>query len=76
MNLQEYREQVQHKLSELHADIKVLIEINHRQDKHLEKLNGRVSVNEKFRIVAQSWGAFMIFIIPIVISVIIGIWFN
>ena len=37
MNLQEYREQVQHKLGELHADIKVLIEINHRQDKHLEK---------------------------------------
>ena len=42
MKVNEYRDSVTSDLTEVKSDLKVLIEINKRQDEHLLKLNGRV----------------------------------
>jgi len=45
MNLNEYRDGVVDDLTEVKSDLKVLIEINKRQDEHLVKLIGKVEKN-------------------------------
>ena len=45
MKLNEYRDGVVDDLTEVKSDLKVLIEINKRQDEHLVKLNGKVEKN-------------------------------
>jgi len=45
MKLNEYRDGVVDDLTEVKSDLKVLIEINKRQDEHLAKLNGKVEKN-------------------------------
>ena len=46
MKVNEYRDSVTSDLTEVKSDLKVLIEINKRQDEHLLKLNGRVEENK------------------------------
>ena len=58
----------------------MLVKLNERQisifkslqriDKHLEKLNGKVEKNENSVTIIKTWGAAMVFVVPIVITLI------
>ena len=58
----------------------MLVKLNERQisifkslqriDKHLEKLNGKVEKNENSVTVIKTWGAAMVLVVPIVITLI------
>ncbi len=58
----------------------MLVKLNERQisifkslqriDKHLEKLNGKVEKNENNVTIIKTWGAAMVFVVPIVITLI------
>ena len=58
----------------------MLVKLNERQisifkslqriDRHLEKLNGKVEKNESNVTIIKTWGAAMVFVIPIAITLI------
>ena len=58
----------------------MLVKLNERQisifkslqriDRHLEKLNGKVEKNESNVTIIKTWGAAMVFVIPIVVTLI------
>ena len=58
----------------------MLVKLNERQisifkslqriDRHLEKLNGKVEKNENSVTVIKTWGAAMVLVVPIVITLI------
>lgn len=58
----------------------MLVKLNERQisifkslqriDRHLEKLNGKVEKNENNVTIIKTWGAAMVFVIPIAITLI------
>lgn len=72
-HLDDYREKIQHDISEIKGDMKVLIEINTRQDLHLEKLNGKVGEHEEFKIKTKTWGSMALIIFPLVISLLVKV---
>lgn len=67
--IKDYRDAVLSDLGEIKGNVKLVMEINNRQDIHLEKLNGKIAEHESFKIKAKTWGSMALIIVPLVISI-------
>ena len=69
-NVNEYRTETTAMLVKLNERQISIFKSLQRIDKHLEKLNGKVEKNENSVTVIKTWGAAMVFVIPIVVTLI------
>ncbi len=74
-NVNEYRTETTAMLVKLNERQISIFKSLQRIDKHLEKLNGKVEKNENSVTVIKTWGAAMVFVVPIIITlIIITVW--
>ena len=69
-NVNEYRTETTAMLVKLNERQISIFKSLQRIDKHLEKLNGKVEKNENSVTIIKTWGAAMVFVVPIVITLI------
>ena len=69
-NVNEYRTETTAMLVKLNERQISIFKSLQRIDKHLEKLNGKVEKNENNVTIIKTWGAAMVFVIPIVVTLI------
>ncbi len=69
-NVNEYRTETTAMLVKLNERQISIFKSLQRIDKHLEKLNGKVEKNENNVTIIKTWGAAMVFVVPIVITLI------
>jgi len=69
-NVNEYRTETTAMLVKLNERQISIFKSLQRIDKHLEKLNGKVEKNENSVTVIKTWGAAMVLVVPIVITLI------
>ena len=69
-NVNEYRTEITAMLVKLNERQISIFKSLQRIDKHLEKLNGKVEKNENSVTIIKTWGAAMVFVVPIVITLI------
>ncbi len=69
-NVNEYRTEITAMLVKLNERQISIFKSLQRIDKHLEKLNGKVEKNENNVTIIKTWGAAMVFVVPIVITLI------
>jgi len=69
-NVNEYRTETTAMLVKLNERQISIFKSLQRIDKHLEKLNGKVEKNENSVTVIKTWGAAMVFVVPIIITLI------
>ena len=69
-NVSEYRTETTAMLVKLNERQISIFKSLQRIDKHLEKLNGKVEKNENSVTVIKTWGAAMVLVVPIVITLI------
>jgi len=70
MNVSEYRTETTAMLVKLNERQISIFKSLQRIDKHLEKLNGKVERNEQAVTVIRTWGAAMVFVVPIIITLV------
>ncbi len=69
-NVNEYRTETTAMLVKLNERQISIFKSLQRIDKHLEKLNGKVEKNENSVTVIKTWGAAMVLVVPIAITLI------
>ena len=69
-NVNEYRTETTAMLVKLNERQISIFKSLQRIDKHLEKLNGKVEKNENSVTIIKTWGAAMVLVVPIVITLI------
>jgi hypothetical protein len=69
-NVNEYRTETTAMLVKLNERQISIFKSLQRIDKHLEKLNGKVEKNENSVTIIKTWGAAMVLVVPIAITLI------
>ena len=69
-NVNEYRTETTAMLVKLNERQISIFKSLQRIDKHLEKLNGKVEKNENNVTIIKTWGAAMVLVVPIAITLI------
>jgi len=72
-SIDKHREHVIRLLTKLNERQITIIKHIERIDKHLDKINGKVSEHEKSLVEIRTWGGVAMFAIPIIVNIIMRI---
>jgi hypothetical protein len=70
MKVEQHREEVIRLLTSLDERQKTIFKHIERIDNHLDKINGKVAINEKELTIIKTWGGVAMFAIPVIINLV------